>query len=40
VLEIEPGFTISRYLERTPRGGEAPRQRYALALKEAGVPTN
>ncbi|MGM9490758.1 adenylate/guanylate cyclase domain-containing protein [Ideonella sp. YS5] len=38
VLEIEPTFTISRYLERTPRGGETPRQRYASALKEAGVP--
>ena len=40
VLDIEPGFTISRYLERVPRGGEAPRQRYARALREAGVPVN
>lgn len=40
VLDIEPGFTISRYLERVPRGGEAPRRRYARALQEAGVPAN
>lgn len=40
VLEIEPTFTISRYLERVPRGGEGPRQRYARALHEAGVPPN
>lgn len=38
VLEIEPGFTIASYLERVPRGGEAPRQRYARALSAAGVP--
>ena len=40
VLEIEPGFTIKRYLERGPRGGEGPRLRYARALQEAGVPAN
>lgn len=38
VLEIEPGFTIQHYLERVPRGGEGPRQRYARALQAAGVP--
>lgn len=38
ILEIEPGFTIQRYLERVPRGGEGPRRRYAVALQEAGVP--
>jgi adenylate cyclase len=40
VLDIEPGFTIDRYLERGPRGGEGPRLRYARALLEAGVPAN
>lgn len=38
VMDIEPGFTIGRYLSRVPRGGEALRQRYAQALQEAGVP--
>lgn len=40
VLGIEPGFSISQYLERVPRGGEEPRRRYARALQEAGVPAN
>ena len=40
IMDIEPGFTISQYLERGPRGGEGPRQRYARALQSAGVPAN
>jgi TolB-like protein/Flp pilus assembly protein TadD len=38
VLELDPSLTARLYLERGPKGGEAPRQRFARALVEAGVP--
>lgn len=40
ILDVEPGFTLRQYVERAPRGGEALRERYALALSEAGIPTD
>ena len=38
ILKLERTFTVRGYLERTPRGGEATRIRYAKALREAGIP--
>jgi adenylate cyclase len=38
VLELEPRFTLRDYLARGPRGAEATRERYAQAMRRAGVP--
>ena len=38
VLELDPSLTARLYVERGPKGGEAPRQRFARALVEAGIP--
>jgi len=38
ILQLDPGLTARLYLERGPKGGEVPRQRFAAALVEAGIP--
>lgn len=38
VLALAPNFTIRSYLAQAPAGAETTRQRYAQALRDAGVP--
>lgn len=38
ILELEPALTVKDYVARGPKGAEATRLRYAVALGEAGVP--
>jgi class 3 adenylate cyclase/TolB-like protein len=38
VIELQPTFTLARYLANSPRGGEAMRMQWAQALREAGLP--
>lgn len=38
VLQVQPDFTLARYLASAPRGGEEMRRRWAGALREAGAP--
>lgn len=38
ILELDPQFTIARYLARAPTGTEAKLAMYTQALREAGVP--
>jgi adenylate cyclase len=38
ILELDPSLTARLYIERAPKGGEVPRQRFARALVEAGIP--
>ena len=38
VLELQPNFTLARYLGASPHGGEAMRQKWAQALRQAGLP--
>lgn len=38
VLALAPNFTIHGYMAQAPAGAESTRQRYAQALRDAGVP--
>ena len=38
MLALQPGFTAERYLDNYPGGRTAHAQRYAEALREAGLP--
>ncbi len=38
VLQVQPDFTLSRYVASAPPGGETIRKRWAEALREAGAP--
>lgn len=38
ILEIDAGFNVRAYVERGPRGAESTRERYARALRMAGLP--
>lgn len=38
LMVLEPGLTISSYLERSPAGANETRRLYAEALRRAGVP--
>jgi tetratricopeptide (TPR) repeat protein len=38
MLKIEPSFSISRFLDRYPGAAAPHAQRYAVALREAGLP--
>ena len=38
VLQLQPDFTLARYVASAPPGGEDMRRRWAVALRDAGAP--
>jgi adenylate cyclase len=40
LLQLEPGFTVTQFLQRSPSGNQPVGKVYAEALRMAGVPDN